>query len=121
MSYYETKKAATMELAQAIKAAGYRVFIAERGTYGFFTDEAGSRVVSFQNELAGFRFSGNYMSKSCGTGWGLGEVHTFDKPNFDSLFESNPPRWDTRGEAVTVTTLEQHLATYQKSSKYVEV
>lgn len=104
------------ELAEEIKAAGFRVFIAKSGTYGFYTDEEGSRVVSFQTDLGGMKFSGNYKSKSCGTGWGLD-----DGMPFAVMIKANAPHWATNGQAVQITTLEQHLATYQKSSTYTEV
>lgn len=110
------KTEAVAQLAQEIKAAGFRVFIAKSGTYGFFTNEEGSKVVSFQYDLGGFKFSGNYKSKSCGTGWGLDDGMTFDE-----MIKASAPRWATKGEAVKCTTLEQHLATYQQSSVYTEV
>ena len=115
------KVQAIAELAAKIKAAGFRVFIAESGTYGFYTDEQGTRVVSFQYDLGGFRFSGNYKSNHCGTGWGLGESARVSAQGFRAMFESNPPRWATRGEPVSLTTLGQHLKTYQASSRYIEL
>lgn len=115
------KVEAVQELAQEIKKAGFRVFIAKSGTYGFYTDEAGSRVVSFQFDLGGFKFSGNYKSKSCGTGWGMGESYSYSPEGFRNMFKSNPPQWATNGEAVTINTLEQHLKTYQSSSQYTEL
>lgn len=48
MSY---KVEAVKELANKIKATGFRVFIAKSGTYGFYTDTAGSKVVYFQYDL----------------------------------------------------------------------
>lgn len=104
------------ELAAQIKEAGFRVFIAKSGTYGFYTDETGSRVVSFQADLGGMKFSGNYKSKSCGTGWGLD-----DNMTFEAMIKAGAPNWATKGEAVKHTTMEQHLATYQQSSVYTEV
>lgn len=104
------------ELANEIKAAGFRVFIAKSGTYGFYTNEAGSRVVSFQADLGGIKFSGNYKSKSCGTGWGLD-----DSMSFEAMIKAGAPHWATKGEAVQLVTLEQHLKIYQQSSMYTEV
>jgi len=118
------KTEAVAELAQTIKAAGFRVFIAKSGTYGFYTDEAGSRVVSFQFDLGGFKFSGNYKSdqpRQTGTGWGMGESVDVSASGLKSMFESNPPQWATRGAVCKLTTLAQHLATYQKSSVYTEI
>jgi hypothetical protein len=118
------KTEAVAELAQSIKAAGFRVFIAKSGTYGFYTDEAGSRIVSFQFDLGGFKFSGNYKTdqpRSTGNGWGFGEGVDISASGLRSMFESTPPQWAVRGANWELTTLEQHLKTYQASSQYVEV
>jgi len=50
---------AIAELAASIQSDGFRVFIAERGDYGFYTDAEGTRVVSFGPDFGGFKFSGN--------------------------------------------------------------
>lgn len=112
------KKEAIEALAVEIMSAGFRVFIAERGHYGFYTDEAGSRVVSFQYDLGGVSFSGNYKTsapKSCGTGWGL------ESGTFAEMFNQSAPRWAVRDAIWSYTTLAQHLATYQASSRYTEL
>lgn len=114
------KTEAVQQLAADIKAAGFRVFIAKSGTYGFFTDAEGTRVVSFQYDLSGFKFSGNYKSdqpRSTGTGWDLG---TNLSGNYKGLFNSSAPDWAVRGANWKHTTLAQHLAVYQSSSAYVE-
>ena len=100
-----------------IKAAGFRVFIAERGTYGFYTDDEGSRVVSFQVDLGAVHYSGNYQSQQSGTGWRL------DTGDFESMLHAYPPRWAVGRETkpVKLITLEDHLKRYQSSSKYTEV
>lgn len=121
MSY---KVEAVAQLAQEIKAAGFRVFIAKSGTYGFYTDEAGSRVVSFQLDLGGFKFTGNYKTdqpRSTGTGWGLGESASVSVEGLRTMLESNPPQWAVRSANWELTTLEQHLKTYQASSQYTEL
>lgn len=118
MSY---KVKATQELAQEVKKAGFRVFIAKSGTYGFYTDSDGTKLVSFQYDLCGFKFTGNYKSATCGTGWGMDNVYNFTAEVFQKMFDSHPPRWATNGEQVKLTTLEQHLKTYQASSQYTEV
>lgn len=114
MSNYKTE--AVAQLAQEIKAAGFRVFIAKSGTYGFFTNEEASKVVSFQYDLGGFKFSGNYKSKSCGSGWGMD-----DGMSFDAMLKANAPHWATNGQPVQCTTLQHYLATYQQSSLYTEI
>lgn len=110
------KTEAVKELAKEIKEAGFRVFIAKSGTYGFYTNQEGSKVVSFQYDLGGFKFSGNYKSKSCGSGWVME-----DGMSFDVMLKAYAPHWATKGQSVQCTTLGQHLATYQKSSGYVEL
>jgi len=98
-----------------IREAGFRVFIAEKGNYGFYTDKEGSKVISFQSDLGGVSFSGNYKSKYDGTGWRIGENFT----EFKNIFKAPVPYWASRN--YKITTLEQHLDQYQSSSKYIEL
>lgn len=117
-SNYKTE--ATLQLAADIKKAGFRVFIAKSGSYGFFTDAEGTRVVSFQYDLGGFKFSGNYKSdnpRSTGNGWMMG---TAEYGNYKIMFDSHAPRWAVRDAKWKHTTLAQHLAIYGASSAYVE-
>jgi hypothetical protein len=112
------KTEAIAELAQEIKASGFRVFIAASGTYGFYTDLEGSRVTSFQYGLGGFEFHGNYKSdqpRSTGTGWRV------LNGTFKDMSAEYPPSWATKGANWRFTTLEEHLGVYQASSRYVEV
>ena len=112
------KTEAVAQLAAEIKGAGFRVFLAEKGTYGFFTDAEGTRVVCFQFDLGGFKYSGNYVTsapRQTGTGWQLAD------DSFTGLFNQSAPSWATGGHEWRYTTLAQHLATYQWSSRYVEV
>ena len=104
------------ELANQIKSEGFRVFIAKLGTYGFYTNQEGSKVVDFQAGLYGVKFSGNYKSESYGAGWGFDDNITFEQ-----MINANAPHWATKGQPVQCTTMEQHLDTYQQSSVYVEV
>lgn len=115
MSY---KVEAVKQLAQEIKATGFRVFLAQSGTYGFYTNAEGSKVVCFQFDLGGFKYSGKYKTEKpsqTGAGWGLAEN------SFENMFKQMPPQWATSGFGYKFTTLDQHLATYQASSKYTEV
>lgn len=115
MSY---KVEAVKQLAQEIKAAGFRVFLAQSGTYGFYTNAEGSKVVCFQLDLGGFTYSGNYKTeqpRQTGTDWGL------TGNSFENMFNQMPPQWATNGFSYKLTTLAQHLATYQASSKYSEI
>lgn len=112
------KAEATKELANAIKKAGFRVFLAERGTYGFYTDAEGSKVVSFEFDLGGFNFSGNYKSnqpRNTGTGWQLADG------SFQDMFDQFPPSRAVGAADWKFTTLDQHLHTYQNSSKFGEL
>lgn len=114
MSY---KVEAVKQLAQEIKATGFRVFLAKSGTYGFYTDAEGSKLVSFQFDLGGFKFTGNYKTdqpRQCGTGWQLQDG------DFNQMF-NEAPTWSVRGASWKYSTLEQHLKTYQASSQYTEV
>ena len=116
---YQTE--ATAELAQEILKAGFRVFIAERGTYGFYTDEEGTRVVSFHYGLGGFDFSGNYKAvhphggRNIGTGWVLRTA------SFDNMFGQYPLPSMVGNTEFRIITMAQHLERYQSSSRFTEV
>lgn len=118
----DRNKELVAELLSHIKAAGFRVFIAERGTYGFFTDDEGSRVVTFGAELGGLRFSGNYKTDnpaSSGTGWRISDSDTGE---YHAMFDTPPPRWAVGASSnVRSTTLKQYLESYQASSNFTEV
>jgi hypothetical protein len=116
MSY---KVEAVAQLAQEIKAAGFRVFLAASKTYGFYTDAEGSKVVSFQLDLGGFNFTGNYTSdqpRQTGTGWQLAQGGRTYTEMFNEC-----PTWSVRGANWKYTTLAQKLAVYQASSKFEEI
>lgn len=100
------------ELVAMIQKENLRVFVAERGDYGFYTNAKGKRVVSFQLDPC-LSFSGNYKSLHNGTGWRIAEGIL---ANFASLLETNSPF-----EFEHYTTLAEYLNMYQKSSKFKEV
>lgn len=109
---------AAFELAREIKTAGLRVFLAERGTYGFFTDADGKRVVCFQwDGLEGMTFSGNFRS----TGPGDGSGWRMERGDFHEMLKAYPPQWAVPRSSWAFTTLAQHQKTYQQSSRYAEV
>lgn len=120
------EKEAIAELVPVITKAGYRVFIAEQGNYGFFTDSDGTRIVSFAaSGLAGPTASGNYKTskpQQTGTGWRITDSF-LPKTSHDieEIFKAYPPQWALRCDSWSYTTLEQYLDTYQRSSKYEEV
>lgn len=117
----EYEKQAALEIAEGAKREGFRVFLAERGTYGFFTDDSGTRVVSFQIGLQGPSFIGNYKTsapKQTGTGW---QICTGTPRSYANLFSAAAPRWATGDVTWRYTTLAEHLKTYQPSSRYTEL
>jgi len=118
MSNY--KQETIKEITNCLRNEGFRVFIAERGNYGFFTDEAGSRVVSFELSPGGPRFTGNYKTddpKTTGTGWLICEGY----PRFyREIFDAQPPTWAVGSASWRFTTFKEHTKTHQSSSRYAE-
>jgi hypothetical protein len=107
------------EIAKDIQDAGYRVFISEDGTFGFYTDAEGSRLVSFGIDLLSVRFSGNYKTsdpRKTGTGWRIGENRT----DYQAMFDAPAPTWATKGVTWEYTTLAEHLDRYAKCCGYAE-
>ena len=115
-----------LEFVELVLDSGYRAFLAERGTYGFYTDAEGSRVVSFS---AGWQncVSGNYRpvnhehGRQLGTGWRIVDRLPRSKQELQAAFDAPAPQWATKGLPVTLTTLDQHLKSYQQSSCYTEI
>lgn len=105
------------ELAAKIKSYGLRVFIAEKGTYGLYTDVEGSRVVGFESRSGNITFSGKLMYSA---GWRIEEAPQ-SKEDFLSALYTPAPCWVSGGLSLTYQTLERQLKDYQQSSKYVEV
>ncbi len=120
MSYY--LKRIANEVAEEIHTQGLRVFMGESGTYGFFTNQIGTRVVSFQVRLGVVSFSGNYKTDTpsrAGNGWQLGELLPCATPDDKSMLEQTAPDWALgSAKVIRYTTLEDHLHTYLKSSRY---
>lgn len=110
------------EIAQAIKAAGFIVYAAENGKYGFFTDHTGERVVCFQIS-GGLRFSGKYAQSRAGTGWQLAftgtEPNAYTKEVLNAALYEQCPRW--ANSSPVFTTEAQYLAFYNASSKYTKI
>lgn len=108
------------EIATALVGYGYDVYISKTGEYGFYTD--GLKVVSFGGSWNfSVDFSGNYKSQSCGTGWQIAkEQGVPSKADALAFICAMPPSWATNGEAVKLTTPEQYLATYGKSSGFTK-
>ena len=114
------KKQLIKHFADKLVSFGYTVYIAKTGDYGFYTD--GVRCICFGGMWNfSLDITGNYKSKNCGTGWQIEkEICDFDKADAEKWIKVNPPHWATNGEKVKLTTPEQHLQTYGKSSGYVE-
>ena len=107
------------ELTGKLKNQGFRVFIAKRGSYGFFCKDD-SKIISFQADLGGISFSGNYTTnkpQQTGTGWRLSEG-LFD---YSSMLDSQPPSWAVQDSKWNFTTLQKHIKSYQRSSIYKEI
>ena len=123
-----TNKERTAELVNKIKSFGYPVYLSENRSYGFFTNLDGSRIISFQIDYFFFNFSANHKSIGLGTGYRitndekclLWEIDTFCTAKFlENLI--NAPIYKSRRKNekfISWTTLDQHLANYQSSSKY---
>lgn len=112
----EYKKEAIKELTDELLSEGFRVFLAEKGTYGFYTNVEGSGIVSFQIEFFSPVFSGNYISTKSGTGWRL------DDDTHDNMLKQGAPNWAIGHDPKWhYTTLEEHQERYQSSSRYTEL
>lgn len=97
-------------LCKEIKKAGFRVFVAERGNYGIYTDTEGTRVVSFNRNS----FNGNYRpTAKSGTGWRL------QYASYENMLYQCAPIWANKNPKYT--TLKQYLKMYNKTSKYKEM
>lgn len=121
---YEIERAE--EFARAAIKAGFRAYLAEAGNYGFFTDDEGSRVISFQfNGYFESRVSGNYVTdkpKETGSGWQISADSISVEPEeIKKYFNAYPPRWAVGDAQWRLATLEDHQNRYQWSSKYEEV
>ena len=114
------KQKAIKELTDKMKTEGLRVFLSESGTYGFFTDDAGERIVSFQYDLT-FSFSGNYIAnnpKNAGQGW---QITTEVPHKFAPLLNVAYPSWAAPDGIIRYKTVEDYLKLYGPSSKYREI
>lgn len=121
MSILDIERENARRIADAALAAGYRAFLSESGTYGFYTDTEGTRVVSFQSRYSMPCVSGNYVTscgRETGTGWKISDG--FDPALLDAYFNAKPPRWAVKNHEWRYATLEDELKRYQSSSRFVE-
>jgi hypothetical protein len=114
---------AARDFAASIKALGFQVYVAERGEYGFITDDTETRVLSFSFTDGG-RLSGNYgpPSRESGTGWCMDAVPSdlLTADHVRKALYAPAPAFAGKGWK-RYTTVEQHLATYGNSSRYEKV
>ena len=112
------EKDAIKEITDVLLKQGFRVFLAEKGTYGFYTNKEGDRLVSFQFDLGGINYSGNYKSASSGTGWRIDENST----DFQVMLDTPAPHWAIgKDPKWHYTNLKEHQDAYQSSSRYTEL
>lgn len=112
------KQEAIAKLAQQIKHEGFRVFIAKSGTYGIFCNREGTRVTSFQYDISGIRYFGNYVTdqpRRTGTGWEARQGA------FADINAEYPQPWMTNDAKWSFKTLKQMQKDYAASSCYVEL
>jgi hypothetical protein len=121
MAYHEEKLQVIQDYAQHLTKLGFPVYLAESGTHGFFTDDTGERVVSFQFDFFEIHLSGNYTANSeGGTGWQLSN-HAGHKPTRAQVvgfLTANAPQWAMRDSRPIYTTADAQLERYGKSSGY---
>lgn len=118
-----------VETVNLALGAGLRVFIAQKGNYGFITDSQGSTVLSIQVDGLRFSTSGNYRptkardGMTVGQGWRIGDDWLTTKDDVVTAFNTakHPPHWETKGLPVTLTTLETQLSSYNKYCNYTEI
>lgn len=111
-----------LAFAARIKALGFRVWLAERGTYGFISDADGARVLSFS--FNGGSLGGNYgpASRESGTGWRIDGSPYSLRTAGDVRAALNAYPFDGCGKGWKYfTTVAQHLKEYGPSSRYYEV
>ena len=117
MSY---KREQAAEFAARVKGLGFTVYMAKNKTYGFITDAARERVLSFSVEDGG-KLSGNYSppSTQSGTGWRICEgLHGLKTAaDVHAALYAQPPsfcgnRWKR------FTTVKEYLDRYQDSSEF---
>lgn len=117
-------------LTPLVLAANLRIFFAEKGDYGFITDETGSSVLTFGLDGIRLHFGGQYSAVNrgdavyIGQGWQIADyLYPENSQDIKTLFAQSTiaPQWATRGKPVTIKTLEQYLKTYQRSSRFIEV
>lgn len=118
----EYEKPMIQELLGIIKEAGFTPYLAERGNYGFYTDQ--NRVVCFSVDLGRLKFSGNYKTNtpiSTGNGWGMDIDGEITPETIKAMIKAEPPMWAVGKAKWKYKTFDQYMAEYQGSSKFATV
>ena len=104
------------DVAKALTAYGYTVYLSKDKQHGFYTD--GKRVVSFGGcWSSSVDFSGNYaQSRQYGTGWQIAKEQGVPTKEQAARFITDNGLWANPNPVYT--TPEQHLKTYGSSSGY---
>lgn len=122
MSRFNYELDVANEFIAAALGQGLRAFVSHSGTYGLITDADGERVVSWTVNFYQVRLSGNYRTSAphlTGTGWEIGTWKAGS--DLRQTLATEAPGWALRGAVCRITTLAEHLAQYQQSSKYTEI
>lgn len=98
---------------------GFRVFLSDKETYGFFTNKEGEKIIYFETQYSGLVFFGQYEAKEpsrIGAGW---RIET-DSTDCHELFKETPPRWVMGGAKYKYIKLKDFLEK-RNHSKYTEI
>lgn len=107
------------DYAARLVSFGFRVWLSSKvgASHGFYSDDDGARVCTFQTTGGQVRFSGNYhASHGCGSGWCIEEHAPTDKLMARDFLHAFAPHW--ANPSPSYTTVSEHLANYGQSSKY---
>lgn len=110
-----------LEVANSIKAKGYKVYLAKEGTYGFYTTTDGLKVVCFSVGLGGVKVSGSYKTnkpRKTGNGWRMSDSFRFS--DIDSYIKEPAPSWAVGDSKVHYLSEQEYLEKYNESSKFYE-
>lgn len=117
------RKIETYEFAARMIAMGFRVFVAEQETYGYITNDTGSRVLCFSFSWD-CSLSGAYgpPTTTSGTGWRMDETPDMlrTKEDVNAALYATPPLW-CRGGWKHLSTEAQYRAQYQSSSRFKQI
>lgn len=116
------KQEQAMELVKKLKSFGYIVYLAEKGTHGFFHRPNEDKHINFQLDFY-FSFSSNHISKNIGSGHqlidGFSNIENATKDFFEQMLNCPPYKSRRKNEVfIRWKTVKEHLDFYNSSSKY---